>query len=381
LKKTEKVYFPGLNALRFIAASAVIITHIELLKGLFGLKSFWLNPLLYNLGGLGVYFFFVLSGFLITYLLLKEKTLLNEIKIKDFYIRRILRIWPLYFFILILGFFVLPFFKEIHISNLEISFQQHFYPNLLLYLFILPNLAFSFYAAVPHIGQSWSIGVEEQFYIFWPWLIKRSDNILKTLFVFIVVIIVVKVLYLYLPVSLKTKDWYIPIKRFLAMTKLESMAIGGIGAYFLFHNNLKILKFITHKLVFMLSFLFVFLLVYFTPQKLQDGIHIIYSVLFLIIIMNISSGKFWLISFLDNSIFNYLGNISYGIYMYHFMIIPMVLFFYEKIDIQVGIVTENILIYFVVFLFTIIISSISFFLFEIKFIKIKTKYTTINSSK
>ncbi len=111
MKKIEKVYFPGLNALRFIAASAVIITHIELLKGFFGLKSFWQNPLLYNLGGLGVYFFFVLSGFLITYLLLKEKTVLNDIKIKNFYIRRILRIWPLYFFILILGLFVLTFFE------------------------------------------------------------------------------------------------------------------------------------------------------------------------------------------------------------------------------------------------------------------------------
>lgn len=381
MKKTEKVYFPGLNALRFIAASAVIITHIELIKGIFGLKSFWLNPLLYNLGGLGVYFFFVLSGFLITYLLLKEKTVLNDIKIKNFYFRRILRIWPLYFFILILGFFILPCFKEIHISNLELSFQQNFYQNLLMYLFILPNLAFSFYTAVPHIGQSWSIGVEEQFYIFWPWLIKKSNNILKTLFIFITGIIIVKVLYLYLPVTLQTRDWYIPFKRFLAMTKLESMAIGGIGAYFLFHNNLKILKLITNKLVFLLSFLFVFVLVYFTPQKLQDGVHIIYSILFLIIIMNVSSGKYKLTSFLDNPVFTYLGNISYGIYMYHFMIIPIVLFFYKKIGIHVGLVTENLLVYFIIFLFTIIISSISYFLFERKFIKIKNKYTIINSSK
>ncbi len=107
-KKT--FFFSGLNSLRFFASLAVVITHIELLKGVFGYKHNWNTPVFFNLGGLGVYFFFVLSGFLITFLLLKEKELFGEIKIKAFYIRRILRIWPLYYFICVLGFFILQNF-------------------------------------------------------------------------------------------------------------------------------------------------------------------------------------------------------------------------------------------------------------------------------
>ncbi|MGB1018524.1 MAG: acyltransferase family protein, partial [Chitinophagales bacterium] len=89
-------YFKGLNALRFIAAYLVVIHHAEQIRlknELFNLKeySFFRN------GGIAVSFFFVLSGFLISYLLLKELKQTNTVKIKAFYIRRTLRIWPLYF--------------------------------------------------------------------------------------------------------------------------------------------------------------------------------------------------------------------------------------------------------------------------------------------
>ena len=101
MKKESTIYFEGLNGLRFFAALAVIITHVELIKGVFKFKHYWNNPIIFNLGGLGVYFFFVLSGFLITYLLLSEKQKFNKIEIKQFYLRRIFRIWPLYYFIII----------------------------------------------------------------------------------------------------------------------------------------------------------------------------------------------------------------------------------------------------------------------------------------
>src|SRR3954471_16382358 len=116
ISKTDKViYFPNLNGLRFIAALLVIIHHTEQIKDLFGLNSHWKNYHIWILGKLGVTLFFVLSGFLITYLLLTEKKEFNTIFIKNFYIRRILRIWPLYYLVTILSFFVLP-----HISFLNI---------------------------------------------------------------------------------------------------------------------------------------------------------------------------------------------------------------------------------------------------------------------
>src|SRR5271155_5691395 len=98
----QAVYFSGLNGLRAIAALSVVFSHTTT-----SLNQFGLNPFIYGkfpdgttkttlLAAFGVTIFFALSGFLITYLLLEEKKT-KEINIKNFYIRRILRIWPLYY--------------------------------------------------------------------------------------------------------------------------------------------------------------------------------------------------------------------------------------------------------------------------------------------
>jgi peptidoglycan/LPS O-acetylase OafA/YrhL len=303
---TKRIYFNGLNSLRFLAALAVIITHIELLKKSFGLKSYWNHPLFFNLGGLGVYFFFVLSGFLITYLLLAEKESFGKISIKHFYVRRVLRIWPLYYLIVILGFFILPKFEMFRIGYLQPGFEGNFYQNLILYILILPNLAFSLYPAVPNIGQSWSIGVEEQFYIFWPVIISRSKSILKSLLIITIVLISVKIIVLILGYFFRNREWYEPLKLFVAMSKFECMSIGGIGAYLLYKNH-KTLNLAYHPAVFILSILCCMLLIFFTPERIQDGIHIVYAVLFLQIILFVAkkSESTWF----DNKVFNYLGKI------------------------------------------------------------------------
>ena len=99
-----KVYLPGLNGVRFIAASMVMVSHIEQGKSTVGLANWFSeeHPLIYR-GELGVTLFFVLSGFLISYLLLTEFKTTQTISIRNFYIRRVLRIWPLYFLIVFLG--------------------------------------------------------------------------------------------------------------------------------------------------------------------------------------------------------------------------------------------------------------------------------------
>ena len=104
----ERVYFPNLNGLRFIAALMVIVHHIEQYKSIYGLPNNFSSTTIQIFGELGVVLFFVLSGFLITYLLLEEESQTNTIAVRDFYVRRILRIWPLYFLIVILALLVLP---------------------------------------------------------------------------------------------------------------------------------------------------------------------------------------------------------------------------------------------------------------------------------
>ena len=75
------LHFPNLNALRAIAAFLVLIHHIEQFKNVFNLDNYWNIPFIQVIGKLGVVLFFVLSGFLITYLLMNEEKNTNKINI------------------------------------------------------------------------------------------------------------------------------------------------------------------------------------------------------------------------------------------------------------------------------------------------------------
>lgn len=114
-------------------------------------------------GPIGVSIFFVLSGFLITYLLIKAYKETATIHLKHFYIRRILRIWPLYFTVLCLSFFILP------LINYAIEGQLDWGSNVFYHLLFISNFDFIYHGS-NYIFQSitWSISVEEQFYLFWP---------------------------------------------------------------------------------------------------------------------------------------------------------------------------------------------------------------------
>ncbi|MDC3134246.1 acyltransferase, partial [Bacteroidota bacterium] len=326
----KKVYFPGLNSLRFFSALTVIITHVELMKHKFGFANLWTNKLIFHFGGIGVSFFFVLSGFLVTYLMLEEKRNFNFFSIKNFYLRRILRIWPLYFFILIFGFFILP--KFTYIPFFSEYFIDEFFFNLIFYLLILPNIAFSIYHAVPLIGQSWSIGVEEQFYILWPILFNFFKKFsLKVLTYFLIVWISIKSIFLIFSLYFNNEIVSI-VKKNLAMLKFENMIIGAIGALILFENKLNILKVIYSKTIFLIALFGIIISVYILPEFLFDGIHLLHSIFFIVIILNVSNNPNTFLK-LESSVLNFLGKISYGLYMYHLIVIYFVLSYMVSLDI------------------------------------------------
>lgn len=109
----KRIYFPGLNALRFIAAAMVLFHHCEQYMYWGDLPSSWgeNSSFFYFINGLGdraLALFFTLSGFLITYLLLAEKERTGSIQVKRFYGRRILRIWPVYFLVTFWHFLFFP---------------------------------------------------------------------------------------------------------------------------------------------------------------------------------------------------------------------------------------------------------------------------------
>jgi len=398
----KKEYFKGLDSLRFFAALAVFFTHVELIKKFTGFGTHWidpeeritkfnvfqsviskeidpLSPLIAYCSALGVVFFFVLSGFLITYLLLKEKQLNNTIAIGKFYLRRAFRIWPLYYLIFVLGFFVLPYFDFFAVPGQDNFFQQNFWGNLTLYAFFMPNLAFAIYTtAVPNIGQSWSIGVEEQFYLLWPLLIRKSKNVLKSILWIAGTIIILKGIILVTSPFVKLEALVV-LKKFLAMSKLECMALGGLGAYVLFNNKEKILRIVYKPISQIISVVIIPVLIYFTPTVFEDILHLLFSMSFLVIILNVASNEKSLLRF-ESRILQYLGRISYGFYMFHVMCIVFTIHFLDKyigLDNDIN-TSQHLLLYGISFLLTVAVSSLSYHIFEKAFIRLKDKYAQPN---
>src|SRR5690606_19355370 len=105
--------FENLDALRFLAAFSVFVFHF--FRDVNGLEPELQEYRIFDIvlsitdkGSLGVNFFFVLSGFLITYLILHETKYKGHFSLKNFLIRRTLRIWPLYFIVILIGFVIFP---------------------------------------------------------------------------------------------------------------------------------------------------------------------------------------------------------------------------------------------------------------------------------
>jgi peptidoglycan/LPS O-acetylase OafA/YrhL len=381
----NRVFFPSLNGLRFIAAFVVVIHHLEQIKLFFKLpSSFYSWHFIKIVGELGVTLFFTLSGFLITYLLLAEKERFGTVAVKEFYIRRILRIWPLYYLIIILGLFVLPHIPFFHIPEYTEGVSYKFGVKLFFYGILFPNVISNLYAYMPYIAQTWSIGIEEQFYLVWPWIVKFSKKYLRVLIGIIVgLLLITNVLYFFADLSpdisnASTKTKLLTfLYRFFAMMRISCMAIGGIGAYVLYYQKERVLHFLFSPITQVFNLYFVLTLMLF-GFELPLINHEFYSLFFIVIILNLAANPQPLFS-LENKILDYLGKISYSIYMWHGIAIIIGLhiarFFNPNLDTLWG----NAIYYTVTFIVTFALSAASYEWFETQFLKFKHLFAKVQS--
>lgn len=358
------IYFPGLNGMRAIAAIAVVISHITL-----SLNDFGLDPYIFGRGddgrpkglylaGYGVSIFFVLSGFLITYLLQKEKNI-GTIDIKKFYMRRILRIWPLYYLYLIVSILIILLF------GLDLNVK-----SLFLYLFYAANIPFILGTSMPFIAHYWSLGVEEQFYLFWPWIIKKSNSLVISIFVLIVILLGTKiVLHLFYPNSL--------LESIIHITRFHCMMMGAIGAVLLENKNKLLLKLIDHKLTQSICWIIMILVAINKFHFISFIDNEVISIVALCLIIGQIKINNRIIN-LEKNILNFLGKISYAIYVIH----PLLIFFFSKLlsKIKIDLPYKYFIVYFIITGTTIVISYYSFIYFESFFLKFKKKFIVVKSS-
>lgn len=361
-----KIFFKGLNELRAVAALVVVFYHIELFKAKDFIPSLLNTSFRYfveHIGPTGVNLFFVLSGFLITYLLLKEKNYNNTVNLLKFYMRRVLRIWPLYYLIILISFTLIPFlanefeiFKETpDFFNLITNSKNYSTNSLFCYLFFLPNLALQLGYMVVGCSQTWSVGVEEQFYILWP-LIILFFNKKHIPFVFLFIIIV-------MPIFAYFVSRIFPF---------EYMSIGALGGYMLFYFPERLKSYFCKLTYFFVILLILILLSFgFFKNYIQS---LLLGILFIILILNtvVSDSKF----IFKSNFFSFTGKISYGIYMYHpflmFLIFPIANRYFQN-----NIILYNLFVYSFITGLSVLLSHLSYQYFELKFIKIKdAKFST-----
>ncbi|WP_258098207.1 acyltransferase family protein [Marinoscillum pacificum] len=372
MKSTAKVYFPGLNGLRFFAASMVIFHHVEQYKFWSGMPSAWGNAAVDSLGHQAVSFFFVLSGFLITYLLMVEHQKSGTIHLGKFYWRRILRIWPLYFLIVAIAFFLAPMSKKLGYDiPSELSLAA-----LLSLIFLLPNLLRVMHPTLLGANQLWSVGIEEQFYAVWPVLIRKFiRSIIPFLGAFIFIKLIVHWMLL-IGVSANIHPALLKIERIYALFPVEQMAVGGLGAALLFYQYDRIVSFVLNKWLF---FITIALLI----GSSVSGSHFVLksyldAVLFTIILIHVVKRP-ELHNSLERKSLLHLGNISYGIYMWHTLVITLVIGLVNYLALPINLVS-NLIIHMTCFAVSVGVAHFSYKWYETPFLKMKDRFAFDTSS-
>lgn len=385
-----KKYFHNFNGVRFYLACYVLFFHVEEIKYALHLPTIYHQyKFLEPLATCSITMFFTMSGFLISYFLFTEKMANAEsrINIPKFYRSRVTRIWPLYFLCLIIYWVLVPhsflqttydhiYFTKFFPTLNTINFSKGFY--FAFFVVLLPQLsgaiAYTFGGMAVYAGHFWSIGSEELFYLFWPLLVNKLKDykrIFKIAF-FAVYIWYVVVVLLFILNKFYFKNTYMTsvllcVVSFLYLTRLYCMLFGCLLAY-LYITKHRYLDFFRKRSVLLISILSM-LLMLFKGLDFPFFIHDIYSLQWAVIILHLteeSANYKWL----DNKWISYFGSITYGVYLYHILVIIVFIFLAQYLQIQ-RLLYFNIFVYFFSYLFTFVISHLSYKYFEVTFFRFK----------
>jgi len=366
----KRIYFNNFDALRFIAAIVIVFAHavegwIDWFESDHIIDSFT-DPVTHlestfghhamifikNLG-IGVDLFFVLSGFLITYLLVQEKQRFGKISIPNFFLRRTFRIWPVFYLLIALAPFI------VHWT------QQTYQPDYLWNALFLGNFATirdgQFLMPFAHF---WSICVEEHFYIFWPFVVAFVPwKRLPAVMIAIVLLSIGFRGYMYYNGDVPGLHMYLN-----TISRIDVLIFGAMLGYFYAQKPF------TFTLPIWLRwtlFLALVTLLCFTPIYAFNNVFeamfkkYMYVGIIILLLLDFQFGTNRKWRPFANPVFSYLGKCSYGIYMYSNILITIIV-----IQIMWRFQLNNMWLFlFFNFALTIGISIISFAFFEKRIVK------------
>jgi peptidoglycan/LPS O-acetylase OafA/YrhL len=338
--------FEQIDALRFFAVLPVLTSHWKL----FNIS----DSAQFLLASNGVNLFFAISGFLITLGLIrsKEKSKSIQINLVHFYARRFLRIFPIYYLLLALMWFL---------NNKRVA------DGIIWYLSYSTNfycIKINDWGGLPHL---WSLAIEEQFYIVWPLFILLAPK--RAMPIIIAGAIALSLLFKTYCIYAHESFWVYYMN---PISVIDTLGLGALLAYMYYSNQDKLRQLLYSRFVIIFLFFQFVLILCLKENKSSEFIYQIFN--------RFSFGllSIWLIgratigfngfigSMFSFKPITYIGKISYGVYLYHIIVPGMLMGLKYPID-----NTLRFLMYFIV---TIAISSISWEYFECKILKFKHKF-------
>ncbi|HEV2112938.1 MAG TPA: acyltransferase [Terriglobales bacterium] len=295
-------HIPQLDGLRAFAILPVLLTHSY--RDYPSLPFAWLGPA----GWIGVDLFFVLSGFLITRILLQARG--GAHYFRDFYARRGLRIWPLYY--LVLGFM---FVLNPHWHWVEQARAGSFW----VFALYLQNFVYGTAAPMP-LAVTWSLAIEEHFYLLWPLLVARFER--KALVRILVALIVAQTAFrLAMLPRLGDSTWTIYC--------VDELAYGALLACWLAQDDSSLSRW---RPAAWAAAALVPLTVAMISKLPQNGFVFGHGVLNTLLgagfagvtaLALTATPESWMMRVLGNGFLRHTGKISYGMYLYHAILFPV----------------------------------------------------------
>lgn len=350
---------PALDGIRGLAIFLVVVYHC--LPSLYKVGT--------GIGWIGVDLFFVLSGFLITGILIETKG--NTPFFSRFYLRRTLRIFPLYYFFLIVFFFLLPLFMPDWRTD-----YSFYYDNQWWYWLYIPNWLIAFQNSWPPVPKPildhfWSLAIEEQFYLFWPFVVYFSDrkHLWKYCLFFILLSLGLRNVFVSTGLSYATSYVF-------SFTRFDAICTGALLAVWIRDASKK--EFLAAKAPYFLLSMVVLLLGIIVLSKsisLKDPYFIragytVVAFLFGSLLLCALSDNHPIKTLCEMKWLRWLGTYSYGIYIFHWFLYPLL---YPALDKRIGVTASpflhGLLISLVCIGLILVLAVASYHLFEKHFLK------------
>ena len=378
MQGSKKIHFHSFDAFRFFAFFKVFIFHLPLFAVTADLpfKAFFYDHIKHG-GGVGVSFFFVLSGFLITYILTYEKLNTNRINLKLFFVRRAFRIWPLFYLVVIMALLIPTDFAQ------SIGFHTNwggYDPDWRFSLTFTENYKSIIMDNGPRttpLSVFWSLCIEEHFYILWMvvfFFIRR-----KVIPYFLIISVFAAWTMRIMEPALFHNENVTTNELF---SNLDYFAISGLLGYMVATNYKSVEDFVMKiPFSFRIGYVaFILLVLYYQKALFLHDVwslnifkHTIFSLLFagLLLIFIPKTGQ---LKISETNIFTRLGKISYGLYVYHLIWIHVLVKIFRNNEI----VLDNWLLFFgfaaATLIATIITSYLSYHYFEMPILKLRERY-------